>query len=413
MRSVNWLCVAAIVLVSVASGAHSQVPPSLFPTDTVPYSGCYAPRCFENVLALDQGTAIAGLRPLVTVSIRGPIGWITQQDIYNPDIRPPRNYQEGERRTWPPFATALGLSGDELLIAGSSSKYNFKDVVYVFARANGLWMHTQALALLRPSGFEQTIVSHIAVDGDIALVTGTRYDDEDPSAAFVQVDCYVRTAPGRWARRGSFKPPVGSSEEFGAAIDLSGRFAIFGDPAAQGTGRAYLFEYTNGSWLRRSTLAPPSSSIGTRFGAHVAISGNNAAVAAPAEPTNNSYQLGAVYLFSRDSTTWRRERIIFEPALNEAPEYPDDIRIFGSSLSMDGPRLIVGAQGGVFLAFEPQAYLVEARSGWSVVGGLNNGAGLHSGRVFVSGPTAVVEGAEDWGDRAGYVFELPLIGQLP
>jgi hypothetical protein len=414
MRVVSLLRIStSILLVSLAATAQSQAVTPIFPSDHIPYSGCYAPRCFEQVLALDNGTAISATQPLITVSIRGPTGWMQQQSILNPDIKPPRDYVEGERRTWPPFATAIGLSGDELLVAGSSSKYNFKDVVYVFSRANAAWTHTQTLVLRRPAEFEQTIVSHIAVDRGIALVTGTRYDDQDPAATFTQVDFYVRLGPGKWQRRGSFKPPAGSSDEFGASMDLSGSVAIFGDPAAGGSGRAYLFEYTsNIGWILRRRFAAASPAAGSRFGAHVAISGGSVAIAAPNQATNNWYQQGAIHLFSRNAATWQPAGIVFEPGIDATPD-PFDVRTFGSSVSINGERVVVGTEGGYFAGLQPHAYLLEPYPTWRVAGELVNFEAPYPGRVFVSGSTAVVMGAAEWGDTSGYVFELPLIGQLP
>jgi hypothetical protein len=402
---------ASIAILVLTVAAHSQTVSPLFPSDAIPHSGCYAPRCFESTAALDNGTAIAATQPLVTVSIRSPTGWTTQQDILNPDIKPPRNYPEGERRNWPPFAHAIGLSGDALLIAGSSSRYNFKDVVYVFSRTNGAWAHTQTLSLRRPAEFEQTIVSHIAVDGSIALVTGTRYDDQDPAAAFIQIDFYVRLASGVWERRGSFKPPTSSSDEFGASMDLSGKLAVFGDPAAQGNGRAYLFEYTTRGWMMRRTFAPASSAVDTGFGSNVAVGGNSVAIAAPREPGSNWYQQGAVHLFTRDAGVWQASGLAFEPSVDASPD-EGDVRTFGSSLSMDGARVVVGLDGGNWGDDRPHAYLLEDRQSWQVVGRLINRNAPFSGNVFVSGSTAIVEGNQEWGDRDGYVFELPIVGQL-
>ena len=143
-------------------------------------------------------------------------------------------------------------------------------------------------------------------------------------------------------------PDVREFAQFGAAVDVEGDVAIVGAPFDRTdgvwTGGAHVFRRgPDGGWALEATLRPvgfdPLSE--TQFGAHVAISGDVAAVSAPAErvegPSGDTSPRGVVYVFRRGpGRAWA-----LETELTQAPA--GQLR-YGAALDLVGDTLVVGAR---------------------------------------------------------------------
>jgi hypothetical protein len=82
-----------------------------------------------------------------------------------------------------------------------------------------------------------------------------------------------------------------------------------------------------------SKLTAPGGQTGDQFGLAVAIQGNIAVVGAP----NAANGTGAAYVFQKTTTGWQFDQ--------QLPANPSGARFFGSSVAIDGDRIVVGAPG--------------------------------------------------------------------
>jgi hypothetical protein len=158
------------------------------------------------------------------------------------------------------------------------------------------------------------------------------------------------------------------------------------DNSAESAGAAYVLERQDGAWLQRVLLKPSEPKAFDRFGSTVSLSGDTLAVGAMGlSPTMAS---GAVYIFVRNGANWDQQAYL--PALvNDAN--------FGRAISVSNDTLVVGAPyeqtGGVAHVF--------VRSGvtWTEQALLKPSA-LRSSRAFggavaISGDTLVVADSFD------------------
>ena len=170
---------------------------------------------------------------------------------------------------------------------------------------------------------------------------------------------------------------VGSHDEFGAAVGISGDVAIVGAPRHGNTGAAYLFSLSTGQQLFKlnGDNAPGS------FGHAVAIDGSRAIVG-----TNRE----SAYLFNV-----RSGHQLFELV---GPRNPDR---FGRDVDIDGDLAVVGSNNDV-------AYVFDIRTGHLVLGLTPEDlppTDLFGHAVGIDGNRVVV-GAEF--EEAVYVYTLTL-----
>ena len=277
MRAIRWsmLFIAAL---SFANRSFAQTP--LMPDSSLSQdAGCFSPRCFIALNEIDHGVAVtSNTGPGVAVHTQstGPV-WNIAQVITNPDyhVRPsPYSFQ---------IFGGAAYRGSALLIGGTSPRYNFKDVVYVYAPSNGTWTHVQTLALQRPADYDRTYRQQLATDGVTAAIGGIRVKDAMDDGAFTQIDHYLRNANGTFSRRGGFKPPIPPDRFWESELVVEGNTMLVSDPGAdQDAGSVLVYGFDAGrGWRLRTTLTSTPRQPGARFGAHIAFYGNRIVVSAP------------------------------------------------------------------------------------------------------------------------------------
>lgn len=127
------------------------------------------------------------------------------------------------------------------------------------------------------------------------------------------------------------------ADQFGAAVDVSGDTMIVGSPVHNGTlGAAYVFVRQNGQWIEQAKLTDTQVLPGDEFARTVSISGDLAAVGAHKDDRGGaSTDLGRVYMFARNGTTWGLEVLQVPNGIPAASE-------FGTSVSVDGDAVLIG-----------------------------------------------------------------------
>jgi hypothetical protein len=150
-----------------------------------------------------------------------------------------------------------------------------------------------------------------------------------------------------------------SIDEFGYSVALSDDTLVVGavgessdgsaqdDNSLSNAGAVYVFTRSAGVWSQQAYLKASNADAGDRFGYSVAIDGDTLAVSAfyedsngsgvNAEQDNSASASGAVYVFIRSAGIWSQQAYL--KASN-----PDANDHFGTTLSLSGETLAVGAQ---------------------------------------------------------------------
>ncbi len=234
------------------------------------------------------------------------------------------------------FGCVTAVSGDTLVVGAAAGHAAGSGRVYVFVRHEDRWAQ-QGPALAAPgSGIDENFGASVAVDGDTLIIGSPRYADPPvPGAAYV----YLRKA-GVWAQQGTaLVSGLNGDDGFGSAVTLSGHTALVGAPQAYGYAGA-VYAYTDsqsGAWLRQGPVwSGESLGLGAYFGRALAISGEQAVVAAPGMSFADGKSYGALLAYGRKANTW---------SLNGEPQRvaPDEGRYMGQALGMAGPNVVVGA----------------------------------------------------------------------
>jgi len=242
----------------------------------------------------------------------------------------------------------------------------------------------------------------VAIDGNTAVV-GAREAGNDltlmtslssskfgngTGAAYV----FIRSG-GSWSLQATLKASNAEpGDTFGHSVDIFGDTLVVSaeseessatgvngdqsDNSVPHAGAVYVFVRDGTSWSQQAYLKASNTDDRDQFGHGVAISGNTVAVTAACEssdaigingdPTNNSSHCrGAVYVFTRNGTSWSQQAYI--KASNS-----DNGGSFGMSpgLSIDGDTLVAGA------GYEPS-------NATGVNGDQNNKSAPGAGAVYV------------------------------
>ena len=147
----------------------------------------------------------------------------------------------------------------------------------------------------------------VAASGDVLLIS-------EQSQVFV----LERTGPSAWTRRASFPAQW-------ATVDVDGDTAILGIPSQD----RFEIWRAQGSW---NTVAKELEVTGFQeLGTSVAIAGDTAVIGSPEEGQ------GRVHVYRRSGTTWSKAAEYVSPTAQPAGR-------FGSSVALEGARLVVGEE---------------------------------------------------------------------
>lgn len=214
--------------------------------------------------------------------------------------------------------------------------------------------------------------SSVSLSGDV-LAVGAPYENSSNSGASDEqldsgaVYVFRRSTTGAWAQEAYLKASNSDAEDaFGAAVSLSGDLLAVGAPredsastgvnghqtdnSASDSGAVYVFRRNaSGAWVQEAYIKASNTSAGDYFGV-VSLSQDllavgsayedSASVGVGGDQTDDSARdAGAVYVFRRSTSgTWTQE--VYLKASN--PDVDDE---FGSSVSLSGSLLAVGADG--------------------------------------------------------------------
>ncbi|MBB6096299.1 hypothetical protein HNQ60_005221 [Povalibacter uvarum] len=404
MRRPPRLCglrfVAAFALLAAGSTQAQRVTEIPADTEFDRGIGCFSRFCSATVTALDGNTAIMTGDGAGVLVRNAAGGWDLQQELRNPDS-PPTQYPT--RMNVP-----AAVSGDVLLLTGTSRVYNFVPVIYVWQRSGTTWTHTQVLALPRAAGFNETIIASVQVHQRTAAICSIQRDTATARIQ-TQIDLYALQASGRFQRQAQIIPPVAPQARNRCTLALEGSTLLVADPLAnQESGRVLLYERGSSGWTLRRQLTAADSSPGARFGTSIDISGNTIVAGAPQRPNfDRPLHPGAAYVLRRTASTWAQVQLLVKPEEMDEPAPDESESSFGESIAVSEDRLV--ASWNLSDSSLSRAYLYERRGVWAPVAQLFTYEGLVSVDVLLSGPIAI----QTMNVMVSFDHELPELWTLP
>jgi hypothetical protein len=142
---------------------------------------------------------------------------------------------------------------------------------------------------------------------------------------------YLYSARQKWRQAQIIEAPdAQSARTFGMSVAITDDMLAIGAPGDNGanlmSGAVYVYTRTNNSWDLSAKVLCPEPVMGARFGSAVALSPHVLVVSA-VRATGYAEKSGAVYVFERDTTSWRLAKKLFSETV-----VPDEA--FGTSVQL-------------------------------------------------------------------------------
>lgn len=334
---------------------------------------------------------------------------------------------EGSAASFGYFGAALDLDGSLLAVGTAIDACDMFTTVHIYRQGPGTkWSEITELV---PSdgeygdAFEDCSAFGKAValdEGAGILAAGNPAYDKPGTGNADALDgaiyIFDRGPDGSWTEAAKLEGPDDRSDrlgaEFGRSIDIDGTTIAVGapfedrGPGLRQAGAVYIVSQDDGTWSQAAELAPDQPMKNAQFGLDVALSGEVIAIGAPAarSPGGDGSQVGAVYLFERDTDgAWNQIQHVTAPDFGDTAGPANDC--FGTQLALDGTTLVIGdacwdALAGDLgpLGNHGQAYVYErGEDGWILsdalhpLGGTSGSAfggavGIEDGTIVVGAP---------------------------
>lgn len=267
--------------------------------------------------------------------------WMQVQKIVAPD-----------RASGEYFGRSVSISGNLAAIGGGSSydaaglNYQFgAGAVYIFERnvSTGQWTFIQKLVA---SDRAQADNFHVVAISGNNLIVGApteKYNTDSGAGAVYGFSRSVST--GLWTE--SYKvvaPNRHAWDQFGSSVDLDGTEGVIGAPFDDHAGTSTFLGTDVGAAYRLSgngvlvRISSADLQAGDEFGTSVAISNGWRIIGAPKHdhlPFSTATDAGAIYCFNGTSST----------SIELRASDNDNNDLLGSSISIDGNRMVIGAIG--------------------------------------------------------------------
>jgi hypothetical protein len=251
------------------------------------------------------------------------------------------------------FGRAVSLRGNRCLIGANledPSDISNAGVAYIFDRVGTTWEETQIL-----SGSDSLSGDHfgwsVSLDSNRCLIGVRNHDTvSGNTGAAYTFDLSGSTWVETQKLTGSLAN-ANASGNFGWSVSLDGNRCLIGSylhssPGLSGLpGAAYIFDLSGSTWVETQII---TGSLGSnddtpgfgfdQFGSAVSLDGDRCLIGAFGEdPPGGAANAGVAYIFDLSGSTWVETQI-----LTGSPIGSVDDR-FGISVSLDGDRCIVGS----------------------------------------------------------------------
>jgi len=314
---------------------------------------------------------------------------------------------------YPEQGNAVALSADgNTAMVGANDDDNNTGAVWVFVRANGVWTQQGPKLAGTANGFQAVNLGasvSLSADGNSAIVGGS--GDSGTGAAWI----YTRSG-GTWTqgRKLVGTGSVGTDIYQGQAVAMSadGKTAIVGGYMDNSSlGAAWIYIRSDTGWIQQGPKLVGTGGVGTMVnqGRSVAISADGNTVMVGGDYDNSG--LGAVWVFTRSGGVWTQQGSKLVGTGSAGNPVTQGCSV---SVSADGNTALVGGCTGGGSLGQSWVYTRNggtwAQQGSKLVGTGSVGTFVDQGisvSLSADGSTAFIGGGEDNSfDGAAWVFQF-------
>lgn len=291
------------------------------------------------------------------------------------------------------FGDELVFDDGRLFIGepGSSRAWGRRGRIYTSALAGGSFGPLQAIA---SEAVSHSMGISIAVSGSLLLSAG-RFDRIGEVSGDGRVAVH-RFDGSRWQASGWLHPALTpGTQRFGVAVALSGQRAAVGTPwrsvdGMEQRGAVHVFDFDGQRWRLAATVVDAQGAAGDRFGSSIALDGDRLLVGAPWRDNTPTAEGGSAVLYEHDGSTWN-------PVYRHDNAFREGDRM-GEAVALAGDRAAVGAPYYTgALDGQGRVLLLERSAGsWTEAGNLfGDTSGERLGSALALTSSSVAAGAPD------------------
>ncbi|MFO0947574.1 MAG: cadherin-like domain-containing protein [Planctomycetota bacterium] len=309
------------------------------------------------------------------------------------------------------FGVSVAISGDRIVVGSifDDPKGNNSGSAYVFRRDGENWTY-EAKITAKDGSANDWFGVDVAIDGDTIVVGASMAGP----TAFTPGAAYVYHHDGtKWKQVAKLTASDGADDDFfGNSVSISGNTIVVGTPWKDRTGSnhgaAYVYQGAVASWTEIAKLTAVDGAADDEFGSSVSVDGDTIVVGAPKhDVTGVGFDAGQTYVFARSGGIWTLDTTLTASDASEGAQ-------FGYSVSVSESDLLIGARYDAELGVDAGAAYLFSKAGgaWAEVNKLlaaNGGEGaLFGWSVAVAGDYYFVGSPNAGSSANGLAYYAPL-----
>lgn len=173
-------------------------------------------------------------------------------------------------------------------------------------------------------------------------VVGAYQENSLHGAAYV----YLRNG-NKWSIEARLVSPTPADEQFGDKVAVYGNTIAIAAPldhrpGAVRAGSVYIFERIGGVWTYTTTLGSPASQAWEAFGSSLSLQGDTLVVGAVDRDQPGATDAGAAYVFQRSGGVWTLIQSLAAPSPVASDKFGNDVKLVDTTLVVAALRRDVG-----------------------------------------------------------------------
>ena len=207
---------------------------------------------------------------------------------------------------------------------------------YIYKWSGSSWV--EEANIVPSDGAERDFFGNsVSIDSDWAIIGASNDDDKGEESGSAYIYKWNGTA---WVQETKLTASDGAAgDQFSIDVSIKNDRAIIGakgdDDNGESTGAAYIYEWNGTAWVEETKITASDGAANDQFGSSVSIDSNRAIIGAPVG-TDSGVNSGVAYVYTRNITAWVEEAKL-------VPSDGADVDYFGFEVSIENDRVIIGA----------------------------------------------------------------------